>query len=434
MIILLKIAAVVALVLANAFFVASEFAIVKIRETRLLELAEGGSLRARIGLTLVHNLNASLSATQLGITIVSLALGWLGEPLVAEQLEPVLRFLGVHNEAAVRSVSVVVGFTLISFVVIVFGEQAPKSLGIIRAEGTTLMIAAPLRLFHFAFYPVIWLLNMSSNLALRLVGISAAGEDAVAHSESELRMILSESARGGHISEREKRISERALRLSELTARQVMVPRNEVVYFSLAEPLAASLAKARRDNYARYPLCETDLDSAFGIVHLRDLLWLCGREPGPDLRALARELILFSEDDNLEVVMQRFRDSHIHLGLVVDEMGVVSGLVTLENVLEQLVGEIQDEFDREPPWVKKLDDGGYEVQGRTPLTVLRERLELEISDEDAVTLSGFVTGQLGRFPREGDRVELTDWVIAVTKVEGLKATSCRVERRGKSDD
>ena len=380
----------------------------------------------------MQNLNRYLSATQLGITIVSLALGWLGEPLVAEQLEGLLHYLGVTSPAAVHSISVAVAFTLITYAMIVFGELGPKSLAISKTEGTMLLISIPLRLFHFLFYPIIWVLNLTATAVLRAIGLRPWEDDEAAHSEAELRMILSESARGGHISEREKRISERALRLTELTARQVMVPRNEAVYFSLAEPLEASLAKARRENYARYPLCETDLDSAFGIIHLHDLLWVCGTDPGPDLRALARELILFSEDDNLEVMLQRFRDSRIHLALVVDERGVVSGLVTLENVLEQLVGEIQDEFDREPPWMKKLDGGGYEVQGRTPLTVLRERLELEIADEDAVTISGFVTGQLGRFPREGDQVELPGWVVTVTKVEGLTATSCRIERAGKT--
>ena len=428
MIVILKILAVVALVLANAFFVASEFAIVKIRETRLLELAEAGSLRARLGLTLVRNLDAYLSATQLGITIVSLALGWLGEPLVAEQIEPLLVRLGVESEAAARSVSIAVGFSLITFATIVFGELAPKSLAIFRAEGTTLWIAAPLRLFHFTFYPVIWLLNSAANLALRLVGIEPAREEELAHSEAELRMILSESARGGHISEREKRISARALRLAELTVRQVMVPRNEIVFFSLAVPIEDNLAKARRDNYARYPLCETDLDSAFAIVHLRDVLWAQGCNAVPDLRGLSRELILFSETDNLETVLQRFRDSHIHLALVVDEHGVVSGLVTLENVIEQLVGEIQDEFDREAPWLRKLDEKTYEVQGRTPLTVLRERLELDVDGAIAVTLSGFITGRLGRFPRSGDVVPLPGWTLTVTRVEGMTAASCRLER------
>jgi len=427
MIILLKISAVAALVLANGFFVASEFAIIKIRETRLQELAEAGSLRARIGISLVQNLNRYLSATQLGITIVSLALGWLGEPLVAEQLEGLLHYFGVTGARTVQSISVATAFTIITFAMIVFGELGPKSLAISKTEGTMLLISVPLRLFHLLFYPVIWVLNLTATAALRAIGLRPWEDDEAAHSEAELRIILSESARGGHISEREKRISARALRLAELTARQVMVPRNEVVYFSLAEPLDSNLAKAQRDNYARYPLCETDLDSAFGIIHLRDLLWLCSREPGPDLRALARELLIFSESDNLEIVMQRFRDSHIHLALVVDESGVVSGLVTLENVLEQLVGEIQDEFDREPPWIKKLD-GGYEVQGRTPLTVLRERLELDLSGESAVTLSGFVTERLGRFPREGDSVELAGWTVTVTKVDGLKAKTCRLER------
>lgn len=428
MIVILKILAVVALVLTNAFFVASEFAIVKIRETRLLELADAGSLRARIALGMVRNLDSYISATQLGITIVNLALGWMAEPLVTEQITPLLFLIGIDNEAVVRSIAVVAGFSIITFLTIVFGELGPKSLAIFRVEGTALLIAAPLRVFHFIFYPAIWFLNFSARTTLGIFGITPAREEDLAHTEAELRMILSESARGGHISEREKRISARALRLAELTVRQVMVPRNEIVFFSLAEPIEANLAKARRDNYARYPLCETDLDSAFAIVHLRDVLWAQGCNAVPDLRGISRELIIFSESDNLETVLQRFRDSHIHLALVVDEHGVVSGLVTLENVIEQLVGEIQDEFDREPPWLRKLDEKAYEVQGRTPLTVLRERLELELNGEDAVTLSGFITGRLGRFPRAGDVVPMPGWTLTVTRVEGMTAASCRLER------
>ena len=420
--------AVFGLVLLNGFFVASEFAIVKIRESRLRELAAGGSLRARVALRLVNNVNSYLSATQLGITISSLGLGWLGEPVVSASIEPLLRLAGVKSGAAVSSISVAVGFALITFLVIVFGELAPKSLAISRPEGATLLVAVPLRLFHWVFFPVIWLLNGAAIGVLRLLGFRPVAAGELAHTEAELRIILSESARGGHISEREKRISARALRLSELQVRQVMVPRNEVVYFSLSDSLETNLAKARRDNYARYPLCETDLDTAIGVIHIRDLLWVCGREPGPDLRPLARELILFPERENLETVLQRFRDQQIHLALVVDEMGAVSGLVTLENVLEQLVGEIQDEFDREPPWIHKLDDRAYEAAGRTPLTVLRERLDLDLVETSVVTLSGFITERLGRFPKEGDAIAVPGWTITVTKTAALKVITCRLER------
>ncbi len=428
MIFLLKVLALLFLVLLNGFFVASEFAIVKIRETRLVELANRGSLRAKIGLTLIRRLDAYLSATQLGITMTSLGLGWLGEPLVSEQLEPVLHSAGVTNETLVTSVSVAAGFAIITFLHIVFGELAPKSLAIQRTEGTTLWIAIPLRMFYWSFFPAIWLLNGSANGLLKLIGISPAAEEELAHSEAELRMLLSESARGGHISEQEKIISRRALRLADVKARQIMVPRNEVVYFSIRDPLEANLAKARRNPFARYPVCDGDLDSILGVVHVRDVLWVLRDEGKVDLRSISREIIVSPEDENLEVILGKFRDSHIHMAVITDEVGSVSGIITLENVLEQLVGQIQDEFDHESPWIRPLGDDVHEVSGRTPLTVLRERLGMRFEDDDVATLSGYVTDSLGRFPKAGDELTLGSFKIEVNKVESLKIKTALIKK------
>ncbi|HUT54078.1 MAG TPA: hemolysin family protein [bacterium] len=428
MIIFIKICAVFALVLLNGFFVASEFAIVKIRETRLSELAEQGSIRARVGRVLVRNLDAYLSATQLGITMASLGLGWIGEPMVSEELKPLLRGLGIHNPTTVSSISIVTGFIIITFLHIVFGELAPKSLAIRRTEDTALWISMPLRLFFWMFWPAIWVLNAAALGTLKLVGITPASDEELAHSDAELMMILSEAAAGGQISEQERKISERALRLADSKARQVMVPRNEIVYFSLAQGLESSLDKARRNNFARYPLCETDLDKVIGMVHIRDVFWML-REPGaPDLKAVAHEALLVSEEESLEKVLQRFRDTHIHLALVVDEVGSVSGLVTLEDVLEQLVGAIQDEFDTESPWLKMLAPEVYEAAGRAPLALLRSKFGIGIEGEDVVTISGFITDRMGRFPKEGDVVRIKDWKVTVTRTDALKVKTCLLER------
>jgi len=430
MIVFLKILAVLGLVFLNGFFVAAEFAIVKMRETRLIELSDEGNVRARVARSLVEKLDAYLSATQLGITIASLGLGWIGEPFVSHQLEPLLKIIGVVNPAAVSTISFAAGFLIITFLHIVFGELAPKSLAIQRTEPTTLWVSIPLRLFYWAFFPAIWILNEAAAGALRLVGIRPASEEELAHSEAELVMLLSESARGGHISEQEKAISGRALRLAEMKVRQIMAPRNEVVYFSLQDPLETHLAKARRHNFARYPLCETDLDSVIGMVHIRELFWMMQEGGEQDLRALALELLIVSEDDSLERVLHRFRDTHTHLAVVVDEMGSVSGVVTLEDVIEQLVGPIQDEFDRERPWLKKTGEGEYETSGRAPLTVLSERLGIEFEKNNVVTLSGYFTERLGRFPREGDTLEAGGWRISVTRTEGIKVRSCRIQKIG----
>ena len=427
MIILLKVAALFGLVFLNGFFVASEFAIVKIRETRLAELSEDGNIRARVARSVVRQLDAYLSATQLGITIASLGLGWMGEPLVSEQLEPLLHRLGVQSEAVVTSLSVATGFFIITFLHIVFGELAPKSLAIQRTVGTTLWVSIPLRLFYWTFFPAIWLLNGAALGVLRLLGITPATEEELAHSEAELRMILSQSYRVGHISEKEKKIIDQALRFADLKARQIMVPRNEIIFFSLADSLDVHLAKARRNNFARYPLCDPDLDKVMGMVHIRDLFWMLHEEDGVDLESVKREVILVSGEESLETLLQRFRDEHIHLALVVDEIGVVSGLVTLEDVLEQLVGAIQDEFDRESPWIKPLAPDEYEVPGRAPLTALRARLGMDFEDDDVVTLSGYITEKLGRFPKEGDSIKVGAWKITVTATDALKVRTCRIQ-------
>lgn len=428
-IIFFKIAAVLGLVGLNGFFVAAEFALVKVRETRLAELAAAGNFRAKIARRLVGNLDAYLSATQLGITLASLALGWMGEPLVSEPLEPLLRRLGVTSHTLATSIAVAVGFILISSLHIVFGEQAPKSLAIRRTEGAVLWIALPLRVFHFVFFPAIWLLNTAAVGAISLLGIKPATEEELAHSQAELQMLLSASARGGQISEQEKKISARALRFADLRARQIMVPRHEVVYLSLADPLETNLAKARTNNFARYPLCEKGLDTVVGMVHLRDLLWMVQDGKASDLRGIAHELLLFSEDETLEAMLTRFKQAHIHLALVVDESGVVSGIVTLENVIEQLVGPIQDEFDEETPRLKRIGPEVYSAAGNAPLTLLREKFGLPFSDPEVATLSGYLTKELGRFPQEGDALSIGEWQVTVTKADALAVKTCRLEKR-----
>ena len=428
MIILLKFLAVFGLVFLNGFFVASEFAIVKMRGTRLSELADLGHLRASVAFKIVNSLDAYLSATQLGITISSLGLGWLGEPLISHQLEPFLMKVGIENESLISSISLIVGFSTITFLHIVFGELAPKSLAIQRTEGTTLWVSVPLRLFYWIFFPAIWLLNSAANGVLRMVGVHPASEAELSHSEAELLMILSESVKGGHISEKEKEISEKALRLADWKARQVMVPRNEVVYFSLSDPIDINLEKARSNNFARYLLCEEGIDTVIGMVHIRDILWMLHERGEADLKLAALEVVVVSEESSLEDVLMKLRDTHIHMAVVIDEKGALSGVVTLENVLEQLVGQIQDEFDNETPWCKKVEDGVYNVSGRAPLTAVQARFGIEFGDSHAVTVSGFLTETIGQFPQKGDVVNIQNWKAEVIDTKALKVKTCRFEK------
>jgi magnesium and cobalt exporter, CNNM family len=428
MIILLKFIAVLGLVFFNGFFVASEFAIVKMRATRLSELADTGHIRASVAKKIVNNLDAYLSATQLGITISSLGLGWLGEPLISHQIAPFLEKAGITSETMITSISFVAGFSIITFLHIVFGELAPKSLAIQRTEGTTLWVSIPLRLFYWIFFPAIWVLNSAAIGVLRLVGVKPANEVELSHSEAELFMILSESVKGGHISEKEKEISEKALRLADWKARQVMVPRNEVVFFSLSDEIEQNLEKARANNFARYLLCEDAIDTVIGMVHIRDLLWMMHEQGEADLKSIALEVVVVSEESSLEDVLKKLRDTHIHMAVVTDEKGVLSGVVTLENVLEQLVGQIQDEFDNETPWCREIIEDVYDVSGRAPLTAVHARLGIKFGDLHAVTISGFLTEVIGRFPQKGDVVNVDNWRAEVTDTEALKVKTCRLTK------
>jgi CBS domain containing-hemolysin-like protein len=420
----------VGLVALNAFFTAAEFALVKMRMSRLEALVQRGNLFATSARHVVRHLDVYLSLTQLGITVASLGLGWIGEPAVADLLRPalvpLLGQLGFDSEAAVHSVAFVVAFSLITFVTIVIGELAPKMLAIQRTEVIALSVAVPLRILRIVFFPALWLLQASSNALLRLAGLDFALRQEIVHSEEELRIILAESARLGAVSGPKRRLLEAVFTFSGKTAQEVMIPRAEVVYVSLARTWPENLQIIRSSLHTRYPLCTLGLDHVIGMVHIKDL-FEAGEEvkSSEDLVDKKREMLFIPEACTIEELQRQFQQRRMHMAVVVDEYGGTAGIVTLEDVLEELVGEIQDEFDREPPKIQKTAEGQM-VDGLLQLSEVNAKLGLGLEEGEAHTMGGYITGELGRIARVGDRVNVNGRELRVVEMKGRRVAKVLV--------
>ncbi|HUP59352.1 MAG TPA: hemolysin family protein [Thermoanaerobaculia bacterium] len=405
------------LVVANGFFVAAEFAIVKVRSTQLTELAEHGSVRAKMARRLTRHLDAYLSATQLGITLSSLALGWIGEPAFHHLIEPLFTRFNVPENYA-RSIAATTAFVIISVLHIVLGELAPKSIAIQKPVATSLWIAHPLHAFYAITYPAIWLLNGVSQAILRVIGIQPAGEHAeAAHSADELRLILSSSEKAGILSEENREIIEGVFQFSKRTARQIMVPRTDVVVLSTTNSIAENLEKIGRTRHTRYPLCEGSLDQTIGLIHVKDLFLAQLRGPGRRLEELKRDVLFVPENSTVDSLLSQFIEQKTHMAVVLDEYGGASGIVSLENITEELFGQIQDEFDRERPEIEPLGNGRYRVRGDYLIEDLADRLKIDLGEPDEETIGGYVAARLGREVTPGDRVELGELSISVLEAE-----------------
>ncbi|HET6273439.1 MAG TPA: hemolysin family protein [Bacteroidota bacterium] len=406
-----KFASVFLLVFLNGFFVAAEFAIVKVRATQIEPLARTGHRRARIAQNVITHLDSYLSATQLGITLTSLGLGWIGEPVVAHSLQPLFIWAGITQPALVETISFTVGFAIITFLHIVLGELAPKSLAIQRAQRVTLGIASPLHLFFIVFRPFIWLLNGTANYFLALVGIQPATEGEIAHSQEELRLLLS---KGKVFSSTGKSILLNAIELQHRTVREVMVPRTSVVFLSTERSIEENMAVAQENQFTRYPLCEKDLDNVLGMIHLKDLFKLKGTQgSGAALLEIKREMLFVPETTPLERILNTFLAKRVLMAVAVDEYGGTAGLVTLENVLEELVGEIRDEFDIEPLMIQKVNDAEFLIDGSMPLHDFARMFDVVPDSKDVVTVSGYVIQLLGRVPEKGATLEIGRWLGTV---------------------
>ena len=411
------------LVFLNGFFVAAEFALVKVRPTQIDPYVTEGLRRGKVARHMIRHLDAYLSATQLGITLASLALGWIGEPAFAWIIEPAVRLVAGDNPQILHSAALTVSFLTITILHIVLGELAPKSIAIRKSEGTTLLIALPLYVFYKITYPAIWVLNHTANALLKVFGIAPVSEGELAHDEEELRLLLS-SSHSSQLSTQKRELLDNIFELSHRMARQIMLPRQDVVYLSTARPLAENLRFARRSGHTRFPLCEGDLDHVIGVIHIKDIF---RRErPLTSLQEVAREIAFVPETLELDRLLKRMRTERFHLAAVIDEYGGVSGIVTLEDVIEEIVGQINDEFDVEKPEIEEKGDGVFEVAGGVLVEDLEEAVGAEFSNRDEDTIGGVVLSELGRNPAVGDKVELGPVTIEVLEVQLNRVSTVRV--------
>jgi CBS domain containing-hemolysin-like protein len=417
----LHVLGVAVLVLLNGFFVAAEFALVKVRDTQLSPLMRRGHRRARVADYILQRLDSFLSAAQLGITLASLGLGWIGKPVFAVLLQPVFGLLDLQSPELREWAAFIIGFSAITFLHISAGEQAPKWLAIQKPLGTTLWISYPLLWFYRASYPFVVVLNGASQWMLRQAGVDLAGEGARAHSEEELRLLLGAAQKRAGGSALGRDIVLNALDLRRRVAREVMRPRQEIVALDTEASIAECLDTAEKTRYSRFPLCEGgNLDKTLGVVHIKDLYALrLKARSAADLLPAARKLIYIPETARLERLLQFFLERKLHLAIVVDEYGGTMGMVTLENILEELVGQIQDEFDQEKPLLARTGENTWEAAGTLPLHELEELVGEPLGEEGISTVSGWITQRLGGFPKAGDVLRIGACELQVEEMAGM---------------
>src|SRR2546429_2664662 len=415
-----KLLTIAALVLLNGFFVVAEFALVKIRGSQLNTLAAEGIKRAIFVKQIKDNLNAYLSACQVGITAASLGLGWLGEPFLARMLQPFFVLTGIESPAVIKSISFALAFSAITFLHIVLGEQAPKILAIRKTMPAALFVSAPLRYFYAIFKPAIWFLNAASNWVLRhILRVEPIAEGELAHSEEELRLILRESEKSAEVTPLGRELVFNVLDLRDRVVRDIMTPRGEIVYLNVEDDFETNVKKAIESQHTRFPLCRDNLDNTIGLIHIKDLL-LMMRDPHPDLMQIKRELLPVPEMMALENLLRLFLSKHAHVAIVVDEFGGTVGLVALENGLEELVGDIQDEFDFEKEEFRKISANEFTVDGALGLYELNELAKLELESADVSTIGGYVTHLLGHLPKQGEQVKIGNYLVTVSQTDARR--------------
>jgi CBS domain containing-hemolysin-like protein len=420
------------LVLLKGVFVAAEFSLVKVRASQIDELmqegkASGAAMRAK---AMVHKLEDYVGATQFGITLTSIALSMFGEKYIVKWLEPKLG--GMLSDTATHVVAFILVLVVLTFVDVVFGELMPKSVAIRRSLNTALTLSGPLSAFEFFFRYAIRLLNGSANWLMKLIFRIDPAADGLhnIHSAEELQILVAESQRSNQVTATEREISINALELSELTAHDVMTPRTEIIAIDPKEDFQTNLAMALESKHTRFPLREKNLDHCLGVVHIKDFFRIIN-DPKPDLTKIRREIIIVPETQALDELLKTFLSRQAHMALVVDEFGATVGMVTLEDVLEELVGEIQDEFDtplRENGFDRVSGDE-FEVDGKMPLYELAEHSDIELDSEEVSTIGGYITSHVGHLPGVGETAEIDGYDITVTAMDGRRILRLHFKRR-----
>ncbi|MBX3280923.1 MAG: HlyC/CorC family transporter [Acidobacteria bacterium] len=428
---------VVFLVFANGFFVASEFALVAVRKSRIeAQAADGNRAAARL-LDMLEHLNAYISATQLGITLASLGLGWVGEPAVARLLEPMLQWAaGVSGievltaPTVIHTVSFAVGFSFITFLHIVFGELAPKTAALELSEKIAYIIAVPLQLFYKVFYYPIRLLDWAGTKTVRLFGLEAAGEHAASYTEDEIRNLVRISEESGHLNVVERTLINKVFEFSETTVKEAMVPRTEVVAIPETAMFDEIAAAFQEHGYSRIPVYRTSLDDIAGYVHSKDLVSYVGRKEKFRLADVLMKASYVVDTARLEDVLRQMQREKFHFGFVVDEHGGIEGIITLEDLLEEIVGDISDEHDEEVnDQILELPDGSYRLDGGLAVRDMNRRLDVNLPvSETYTTIAGFLMAEAGQILEEGDSLPYNGNVFHIEKVDKRRILQVRMER------
>jgi CBS domain containing-hemolysin-like protein len=408
----LELLAVLLIILLNGFFVAAEYALVTVRRTRMRELAERGSRRARAVLRIVASPPRFIAAMQLGVTATSLAVGVVGEKALSQLLDPIMATVA----------AVVIAFLVITYLHVVIGELIPKGAALGHAERTALTVSTPVRLFFVVFSPLIWVLQRSTELGLRALRLEPPGGEGEPHSEAELKMLLDRSSEHGEIERDEREMLYKVFEFADKEAAEVMVPRPEVVALSVDMPTEQCLAALVDSPFTRFPVYSGSLDDIVGILHVRDL-FSAVYDRGVSQVAiieLVRPAHIVPETKDIAALLTEFRRTNQHMAIVVDEYGTVAGIVTLEDVLEEIVGEIEDEFDLPDEAIERLDEGRIRIEGTFPIDDFNEEFALDLPVEDYHTMGGFVFGLLGHAPQEGDEASYDGLQFEVVEVEGSR--------------
>lgn len=422
------------LIALTAFFVASEFAIVKVRRTRIDQLVAEGNRSAMAAKRVTSNLDEYLSACQLGITITALGLGWLGEPTVEHLLRPVFEQMNL-NESVASLLSFAIAFVAITYLHVVVGELAPKTLAIQKAETITLLCSRPLILFYKIMYPFIWVLNGSARVIIGLFGLRPASEHEVAHSEEELRLILSESYKSGEINPSEYKYVNNIFEFDNRIAKEIMVPRTEIVALDKNDSIADILEIMRKEKYTRYPVIDGDKDHIVGMVNIKEILTDCIRNPQAIEKKLddyIRPIIQVIESIPIHDLFVKMQRERVHMAILVDEYGGTAGLVTVEDILEEIVGEIQDEFDiDEVPMIRKVNEHTTIVDGKVLIEEVNDLLGTDIDDTDVDTIGGWILTE--KFDiQQGEILSYGDYEFKVLKMEGRHVQLVEITKRVKT--
>lgn len=423
---LLMLSIAIVLVILNGFFVAAEFALVKVRVSQIDKMVADKKLFAKTAKWLTQRLDHSLSCCQLGITMASLALGYVGEPAFAFMIRPVFEAIGVSSEDLLHILSFIVSFSVITSLHLVIGEQAPKIFAIRRAKLMVRWCAPPMVFFFYLLYPFMFVLSWATDVILGALGLGGGSGHEVPHSEEEIRALLRESHIHGNLSGAEHWMLNNVFEFDDLICRLVMVPRGEVEILDINQPFPELLEIAKKTRHTRYPLCDASLDSLLGVVHIKDLLGIDKNAESFDMRSIMREPVKVPENMPISKVLKVIQNTHQLLTFVVDEYGTIIGICTLENVLEKIIGPVDDEFDAvEEPGIAKLGKGEFMILGTTPISEVEKVLNVNLDEMDVDTVAGVLMARSGKMPEKGDRVNFEGATAVIHEVKNDHAEKIR---------